>query len=108
MNLIGITFHGDRPNGFPSLSYFDLRTPNHGLAGWRIQIRGVRVFFISPRGWKRGMGKEQWDKKGPSEIMQVPLSSMSLHWEGDGETMPPDSAQWPVVKEGEEPGKVKK
>jgi hypothetical protein len=96
MNLIGITFHGNRPHDFPNAGFFNFRRPDHGLVGWRVQVRGVRVFFVSPKGWTAGIEKGRWPKDGPSTIFEVSRSSLSLHWEGDGETLDVDKATWPA------------
>jgi hypothetical protein len=100
MNLIGITFHGNRPHGFPSASYCDLTTPNHILRGWKIRVRGVRVLFTPPRGWRPNLQPGQHDPKLPSWHFEMPRSTMHLHWEGDDEAMNVDTATWPAEEKG--------
>lgn len=100
MNLIGITRHGPQPHGFPSPSHFDLTRLDHGLAGWRVLVRGTSVFFVTPRGWRNGVDKSQWKEKDPPRSFQMPRASLTLHWEGEVEGLDKvDRADWPVVEE---------
>ena len=85
MKLKEITFReaprlpGIRPGAISSLECFN---PHPSLVGWRALLRGASIFFVSPSGYRVGVNPNEWDKKGPIIIHEVPRSQCYLAWVG--------------------------
>lgn len=97
--LIGLAFHdGARPQHIPYSSYYDLTTPNHALAEWRIVVQGSQLLLVSPPGWAPGFGAKQPTKDGPCTIVQIPRVRCDLYWSGTAEDVGQlDKGQWPAA-----------
>lgn len=75
---------GVRPGAMTEFNCFN---PPQSMIGWRAQIRGATVYFISPPGFRSGLNPGDRDPKGPCEIHEVPRVQCYLQWEGQPEDM---------------------
>ncbi len=83
MKLVSLSFNSiPRMPGFRAgdICVIESAKPQAFL-GWRVSIRGERVFFVSPPGWEAGSTKVR--AGGPVTIFETSRIEVTFQWSGN-------------------------
>lgn len=83
MKLISIVVRDTLPH-LGTLGHIACDRPPGNLRGWRVCVRGPSVFLVSPPGWTHGDSLATRKTDGPCRAFEVPRTSCTLIWEGEG------------------------
>lgn len=64
------------------MSSIELDKPHEALKHWRLAVRGASVFLISPRGWRQGKKRHEWDDNGANIVHEIPRALCVFQWSG--------------------------